>query len=243
MLLVPLAATSAVLAQAAVPAGAADARPKAATVSTASWYLRNEVGGNLIPSISLADRSTTDGVNVVSISGATLSMDAGVAWNIAFGWKMNDMLGIEVSSGISYNSFDYVTGTVDLNGTAETGSVGVDGSLLQVPILAGPRLELPVGDSLRINLGASVGAICLHGQLDSTFNTGAGSFTLDGSDTSWAFAYSATFGLDWAVAPSVGVGVAYRFLGTTSAGFAEGDFIEADAIYNQQVMATVTLRF
>jgi opacity protein-like surface antigen len=242
MLLVPLMAAGTAVAQ-SQPADKAASQPKVATVSTASWYLRNEVGGNLIPSISLRDRTVSDGVNTLSISGADLSMDAGVAWNIAFGWKMSDSLGIEVSSGISYNGFDYVTGTVDLNGAASTGSVGVDGSLLQVPILVGPRWELPVGDSLRINVGASVGAICLNGQIDSTFNTGAGAFTLDGSDTAWAFAYSATFGLDWAISPSLGAGVAYRFLGTTSAGFAEGGFIEADGIYNQQVMATVTLRF
>ncbi|NDE77124.1 MAG: hypothetical protein EB039_13850, partial [Proteobacteria bacterium] len=59
-----------------------------ATISTASWYLRNEVGANLIPSISLKDKSVDLGFGTATATGGKLSMDAGVAWNVAvsFGW-------------------------------------------------------------------------------------------------------------------------------------------------------------
>jgi opacity protein-like surface antigen len=234
--LLPAALATSALAQSPADAGG---KPVAATTSTAAWYLRNEVGGNLIPSISLRDKSITVGADTVSVSGAELSMDGGVGWNIAFGLRLSDSLALEVSSGLSYNQFDSVSGTIDVNGTSVSGTTGIDGHLLQVPILVGPRLELPLGEAFRLNVGASVGTIYLNGDLDSDIN----GVLLSGSDTSWAFAYSATLGLEWAMAPNFGLGVAYRFLGTTSASFGEGNLIEAGGIYNQQVLATLTIRF
>jgi opacity protein-like surface antigen len=215
---------------------AAPAAPAAATVSTSSWYLRNEIGGNLIPSISLKDRTVLG----IQVSDADLSMDAGVGWNIAFGIKANDLLAFEISSGLSYNTFKSVSGTLDDGVNAPlSGTLDADGHLLQVPILMGPRFEIPVGESLRLNLGASIGGMYLDGeltQIDVLPIAGGG-------DSSWAFAYSATVGVDWAITPNIAVGAAYRFLGTASASFGPESIIETDGIYNQQVLASVTLRF
>jgi hypothetical protein len=52
-----------------------------------------------------------------------------------------------------------------------------------------------------------------------------------------------TLGLDWVIAPSVDLGLAYRFLGTTSASFGPDDLIEGEGVYNQQVLASLTIRF
>lgn len=222
---------------------AAPAAPAAAGSTTRAWYLRNEVGANLIPDVSLNDKVITDGIDTVSWTGASLSLDAGVGWNIAFGVHVIDWLAFEVSSGLAYNQFDSVSGTIDLNGASVSGTLGVSGSILQVPVMAGPRAEFPIGDALRLNIGASVGGIYLHGDLDTTISDGTNAFTIDGSDGAWAFAYSATAGLDWQIAPGLGLGVAYRFLGTTSASFGPLDAIDVAAIYNQQVVGTITLRF
>ena len=225
--------------QEAPPAAAPDAAGSAAR----AWYLRNEVGANLIPDISLKGKSISDGVDTVSWSDASLSLDAGVGWNIAFGVRVADWLSFEVSSGLAYNQFDAVTGTIDLNGASVSGTLDVSGSILQVPIMAGPRAEFPIGEALRINVGVSAGGIYLHGDLNTTISDGATAVTLDGSDGAWAFAYSATAGLDWQIAHGLGLGVAYRFLGTTSASFGPLGAIDAEAIYNQQIVGTVTIRF
>lgn len=215
---------------------AAPAAPAAATVSTSTWYLRNEVGGNLIPSIALKDRNVLG----IQVSDADLSMNAGVGWNIAFGIKASDLLAFEISSGLSYNTFKSVSGTLDDGvNPPDTGSLDADGHLLQVPILMGPRFEVPVGKDLRLNLGVSIGGIYLDGDL-----TQVDVVPIDGAgDSSWAFAYSATVGVDWELMPNVGVGVAYRFLGTTSASFGPESIIETNGIYNQQVLASLTIRF
>ncbi len=208
-----------------------------------AWYLRNEIGGNFLPSISLADRSYDLGPGVLSWTGASLSMDAGVAWNTALGWRVTDQFAIEVASGIFYNTFGSLSGAISYDGTTLAGSVDVGGSLLQVPVMAGARLELPVARDLWLNLGASAGGIYLHGDLDTTISDGVGEVRINGSDGAWAFAYSATIGLEWDLSADWGVGIAYRFVGTTSANFGPFDFIGAAGVYNQNVAATVTLRF
>lgn len=222
-----------------VPAAA----PLPAGDEVRAWYLRNEVGGNFLPSISLADRSYDLGPGVLSWTGAALSMDAGVAWNAAFGWRVTDQFAIEVGSGIFYNTFGSLSGAVSYDGTTIAGSVDVGGSLLQVPVMAGARLELPVARDLWLNLGASAGGIYLHGDLDTTISDGVDELRINGSDGAWAFAYSATIGIEWDLSADWGVGIAYRFVGTTSATFGPFDFIGTAGIYNQNVAATVTLRF
>ena len=208
-----------------------------------SWYLRNEVGGNFIPAIGLADRNLPVQGNTVSWTGATLSMDAGFAWNIAAGWRLTDCVALEVSSGLSYNAFNSVTGTISLNGTTLSGTGNVSGSLLQVPAMGGLRVELPAARDFWVNIGASIGAIYLNGSLDTTITDGVVSARINGSDGAWAFAYSATVGLEWDLSADLGIGIAYRFLGTTSATFGPVDAIGSQGIYNQNVLATVTLRF
>lgn len=267
-LLAALGATSACLAQSAPPAPKAGATGKpaaskaqatatpaadapapeakplpAAGDEVRAWYLRNEVGGNFIPAIGLADRSGFVGADLVATSNASLSMDAGFAWTIAGGWRLTDHVAVEVSSGLSYNTFSHVTGTVSVNGTAGSGSIDVGGSLIQVPVLGGVRLELPVARDFWLNLGASAGGVYLGADLDTTLSIGGFTVPLTGSDGAWAFAYSATAGLEWDVTASMGIGIAYRFLGTTSATFGPADLIGSEGIYNQNVVATLTFRF
>jgi len=231
----------------AVPCLAADeaaAPPPAARSATAAWYLRNEVGGNFIPDISLKDKSITIGADVVSSTNASVAMDGGVAWNIAGGFHLNDWLALEMSTGIAYNDFDSVSGTISVNGTPTlAGTTGISGHLLQVPILFGPRAEVPLGENFRFNAGVSLGAIYIDGDLAASFTDGITTVSFDGGDSAWAFAYSVTLGLDWVIAPSVDLGLAYRFLGTTSASFGPDDLIEGEGVYNQQVLASLTIRF
>lgn len=225
-------------------APAPEAKPlPAAGDDVRAWYLRNELGGNLIPAIGLADRSGFVGTDLVTTSDASLSMDAGFAWTIAGGWRMADFLAFEVSSGLSYNRFSHVTGTVTVNGASGSGSIDVGGSLLQVPVLGGVRLELPVAGDLRVNLGASAGGVYLGADLDTTLSIGGFDVPLQGSDGAWAFAYSATAGIEWDLMAGFGIGVAYRFLGTTSATFGPADLFGSEGVYNQNVVATLTIRF
>lgn len=239
------ALSAACLALISAPAEAGDANPNPVPPSqqTREWYLRNEIGGNFIPAIGLADKTFSDGGDTVSWTGASLSTDPGFGWTIAGGWRLTDTLAVEVMSGLSYNTFDSVSGTLTVNGTTGGGTVGVSGSLLQVPAMAGIRLELPVARDFWLNLGGSAGGIYLNGSLNTSFSDGTVTVPLSGSDGSWAFAYSATLGIEWDLTADIGIGVAYRFLGTTSASFGPLDAIEAQGIYNQNALATVTFRF
>lgn len=230
------------------PAAARAPEPEAAPLPAAggevrSWYLRNEVGGNFIPAIGLADRSFALSGASVAWTGATLSMDAGFGWNVAAGWRVTDMIAVELSSGLFYNTMDSVTGSITVDGSAASGSTDVSGSLIQVPAMAGVRFELPVARDMWCNLGVSLGGVYLSGSLDTTLSNGTTAVRFNGTDGSWAFAYSATLGFEWDLSADIGLGLAYRFLGTTSATFGPADLIGPEGIYNQNVLATVTLRF
>lgn len=229
-----------------VPALADDgaAPPPPPASPTASWYLRNEVGGNLIPNISLKDKDVFVGADLLSSTNASISMDGGVAWNIVGGFRLNDGLSLEVGTGIAYNDFDSVSGTISVNGVPTlAGTTSVSGHLLQVPILVGPRAVVPVAEKLRLTAGLAIGGVYIDGDVAASFTDGVTTVSFDGGDSSWAFAYSVTLGLDWMVAESIDFGIAYRFLGTTSASFGPDDLIEGEGIYNQQILASLTVRF
>lgn len=160
-------------------------------------YLRNEIGGNLVPDLD---------------SG--LSLDAGVAWNLALGWQFTDFLSVEATSGVTYNTFDSLAGSP------------IDGSLLQVPVLGQVRFEVPLASYVNFVVGGGAGVMYIDASSSSI-----------PSSANWEFAYTATGGLEFPVGTGGAFGVFYRFLGTSDTSFA------SSGIFNQQIVASFTLRF
>lgn len=220
--------------------------PASPNSGAGAFYVRNGVGANLLSSISLDNRANAFG----SVTGAKIHMDTGVAWELDLGWRFSDLLSVEFSTGLAYNSIDRISGTVtEFGGGTVSGSVPLSGYLLQVPFMAGVNLDFPLyrpdapkgSSGLWLRIGASVGGIYALGQLDTV----PGVLTA-GSDSDVTFAYGFSAALDWRLNQSMAFGVAYRFLGTGSASFnAIGipNLIETSGIYNQQVMGTFSISF
>lgn len=211
--------------------------PDSSTSEVSGLYLRNSVGANFLNSISLDNRPWTP-----EITNVKLKFDTGVAWQIDLGWRFNDLLSVEFSSGLLYNSLSGVSYQVSTPGGSLAISDPWSGSLTQVPFMAGLNLTLPlfaVDDAINrsglwLRLGGSIGGIYQYIQLDD--------FNQNGGDVTWSYAGSA--GLDWYLRPNISIGVSYRFLGTGSASFLEGLRQETSkASYNQQVMGSLNITF
>ncbi len=220
--------------------------PASPNSGSGAFYVRNGVGANLVSSVSLDDRSNAIG----SVTGAKIHLDTGVVWELDLGWRFSDLLSVEFSSGLSYNSIDRISGTITEFGSGSiSGSSPLNGYLLQVPFMAGVNLDFPLyqpdatkgASGLWLRVGASVGGIYALGHLDTV----PGVITA-GSDSDFTFAYGFSAALDWRLNQSMTFGIAYRFLGTGSASFnALGipGLIETSGIYNQQVMGTFAISF
>jgi opacity protein-like surface antigen len=210
------------------------------------FYVRNSIGANFLDSISLKDRSN----GVDSSQGVSLDLDAGFAWGIDLGWRVSDLLSVEISSGIMYNKIDSVSGTVTVGGTTVSGSTSLSGDFLQIPILAGIGFDIPLvrspsssesGGGVYLRLAASAGGLFVRGSLDDL-----GTIISAGSDNDFTWAYALTAAVDWEVGSGFLIGASYRYLGTGSMSFSAfgvPDLLSTSGVGNHQVMGTISLTF
>jgi hypothetical protein len=217
--------------------------------------LRVTAGANWISPISIGDIGLPD----LGFRNIKIDMQTGVAGQVDLGWSADRFLGIdlasigvELSAGIAYNRVDRVRGTaIGLDGVLEipdgtTSSFPLSGWLLQVPLMIGPTISLPIipspdGTGLYVRLGASFGGVLVWGSLD-----GIDGLSTSGSDfdVTWAYALSAS--LDWHITDRITAGLSYRFLATGSVGFSAlgvNDLIRTSTIQNSQFLASIGIRF
>lgn len=218
--------------------------PATGPARQSSWFVRNSIGANLLDSVSLEDRS----VNGESATGVNIKFKTGFAWGIDVGYRLNDLVSVELSSGIAYNEMDSISGTLDLISGPISGTNPLGGSLYQVPLMAGIAFDLPLyraapgtdGSNVYLRLGASAGGAYLHGKLDDQLGF------IGGSDSDFTWAYGLTAALDWQISSQLTIGVAYRFLGTGQAsfsGFGVADLFEFSNTNNSQLMGSISLSF
>jgi len=218
--------------------------PAARGSRVSTFYLRNSVGANILNSVSLNDVTAgSDDARDVKIK-----FDTGFAWGIDLGWRLSDLLSVEASSGLMYNSLSSGSGTLTVNGDTASGSLEIGGDLLQVPLMAGVAFDIPLsfssaevpGSGLYLRLGASAGGLFVRGTLNDLGDISGG------SDQDFTWCYALTAALDWEFADQLLLGLSYRYLGTGSVSFdAFGvpGLFDTSGYGNQQIMASLSYNF
>lgn len=218
--------------------------PAARGSRVSTFYIRNSVGANILSSISLNDAT----VGSISAQDVDIKLDTGIAWGIDLGWRLTDLLSVEASSGLMYNSVSSGSGTLTLDGNSDTDVSKLGGDLLQVPLMAGVAFDIPLsfssaevpGSGLYLRLGASAGGLFVRGTLNDLGDISGG------SDQDFTWCYALTAALDWEFADQLLLGLSYRYLGTGSVSFdafGQPGLIDTSGYGNQQIMASLSYNF
>jgi opacity protein-like surface antigen len=236
-----------------------DAAPRGATRPSApivdDLYFLADVGVAIPQDVSLRNISASD--TSTGLSGAKLSLDPGVRFDLGLGYKFTDAFAIELASGLIWNRVDKVEGTLT---DTTTGFIGTDlpleggsGNVYNIPIMFNAQGRFPVGKDMKLVLGVGIGALWSDASITGVNSPLAPGILASVDGDSWAFAYQANAGLEWVLASNLTLGVRYAFLGTTDLNYGPASFntplavgtedIRANALYTHSILATLRLKF
>jgi OmpA-OmpF porin, OOP family len=172
-------------------------------------------------------------------TGGQIDFDTGVRGDIAVGYNVCKAFAVELNTGVIWNSVNSIGGN-----TLSTYSAHAD--LYQIPLMVNGIYKIPLKGPFKPYIGAGVGAVV--GVLDSSgvpglyFPTPGGSQSFDATDTE--FAYQAEVGFNWQLGKHAEVGLAYKFLGTSSFTWNANDTpLKTDGIFTHAVTASFTWCF
>jgi opacity protein-like surface antigen len=162
-------------------------------------YLSTEAGGAL-----LQDADITGFAGLPA--AGEVSFEPGLRVGVAIGYAVpktgsGPRLRAEVESGLLLNDADEISGP--------GGSVSLDATLYQVPVLLNFAVDFVSSSKLTPYLGVGGGGLLAPAQVDNVAGTAS-----DTSDTAVVAAYQAFAGLRWALSERAELGLAYKFLGT-----------------------------
>jgi opacity protein-like surface antigen len=236
-----------------------NATPKAATRPSApiidDMYFLADVGVAIPQDATLQNIAST--ATSSGLSGAKLSLDPGVRFDLGLGYNVTEWFAVEVESGLIWNGVDKVEGTVTDTTGAFLGTdlplSGGSGNVYNIPIMFNGQFRLPVGKDMKVVLGGGVGTIWSDASVTGVSTPLAPGLTASVDGNSWAFAYQANAGVEWSLASNLSLGVRYTFLGTTELNYGPATFntdllvgsadIKADALYTHSILATLRLEF
>jgi opacity protein-like surface antigen len=231
------------------------AAPAAADSILDRLYVGTDVGVSIVPDIKTREIAPTAGT--VGLSGLEIDMDAGVDWSIELGLRLSDSLAVELQSGYVFNRVNRVSSGT-FTSIAPDPVVGGSGHFGQVPILANAIWEIPLtpGESgvgsLKLQLGAGVGAVNIQGSLDAEGGGAVTGLAMSADGSGWAFGYQGTVALLWSLTTDIDIGIRYRFMGTTgvdlgpiseSSGVLATGNLETDAVFTNAIQASLSIRF
>jgi len=162
-------------------------------LSQAGLYLNAGAG------VSIAEKVNVNKFGVPT-SGVKADFDPGVRLSVAGGYSLNKFLGAELETGFIYNSVKSVTGA---------GSV--DASLSHVPIIANVVLRYEQPDVKWVPYaGAGAGGDLSILTLDNVGN-------VDGTSSSFEFAWQAFAGVRYKLNEKMSIGAGYKYYSVDNA--------------------------
>lgn len=224
------------------------------------FTLGTELGVSFLPSIKIKDY--VPGPGQFGIEGVEAAVDAGVAWNVDVGYRINDWFGVEVESGYYRNGFGGFEGGAFTSGAGSTPIEGGDGSFTQIPLFLNAKFSVPLlertagsnGGTIRLDLTAGLGAVHVAADIDGIAAAGlpaAGTAAVDGG--SWGFGGQFGVGVTWEVRSNVEIGLGYRLMVVEGANFGTAAFsdptlagvapVETETVFTNAIQATLSIRF
>lgn len=172
-------------------------------------------------------------------TGGQLGFDTGVRGDFAVGYDVCKSFAVELNTGIIWNTVNSISGNYLSSYSAHT-------DLYQIPLMVNGIYKIPLKGPFKPYIGAGVGAVV--GMFDSSgvpglyFPTPGGSQKYDSTDTE--FAYQAEAGFNWQLGKHAQVGLAYKFLGTSSFNWNANDTpLKTDGIFTHAVTVSFKWSF
>ena len=169
--------------------------------------------------------SRTQGTTVNDGAGNStrVAFDAGLRFDLRLGLSSLKGLRGEIDVGVLYNALK----------TNPLTSTGGKLELYQVPIMLDLGYAFRVIGPLSVYFGGGIGAV--YGVLN-----GDGT-SLIGVSSDLTFGYQGFGGISYALSDRLDIGVAYKFLGTSSHDWGSG--IQMDGTRTHALMAAITMKF
>lgn len=193
------------------------------------FYFSTDVGVSLMQDVDI------DAFLGLPADG-TASFDPGVRFGLAGGYAFPSRSArlvwrAELESGLAYNQADELSGP--------GGSVSLDASLYQIPVLANVILDIKATPKLTPYVGVGGGVAFAHLDFD-----GVADLAGDASDTETVGAFQGLAGLRWALGSRSELGLAYRFLGTGEPSWdLSGAEVGAGSLFSHSIVASFKFNF
>ena len=189
---------------------------------------------------------------VVGSAGGSLTMSAGIRFNLPIGYQPVDWFAIEFAPGIIWNKMS--SWNLEVNGSATNSSgsisgqlnlpIDVEGGYFQVPLVVNFIFKIPTDSPWVPYIGGGIGASYTYMNWTRLSYAGVSADLSNFDGSCWSLAYQGIAGLDYKITDEVSLGLKYIFLGTGNQNFG-GSFQNFDTkgSYSQNVMLNCTLNF
>jgi opacity protein-like surface antigen len=188
------------------------------------------------------------GADLVGTAGGSLTMSAGIRFNLPIGYQPVDWFAVEFAPGIIWNKMSsynlQLNGTIDTTSASTTLPLDIEGGYYQVPLVVNFIFKIPTNSPWVPYIGGGIGASFTYMNWTRA-SYGSVSEDLSNVDGScWSLAYQGIAGLDYKITDEISLGLKYIFTGTGNQNFG-GSFQDLDTkgSYSQNVMLNCTVNF
>ena len=228
---------------------------KGSLTELSGFYVGPELGVAFQQDVNLQSVNggvSIPGYNLVGSAGGSLTMGAGIRFNLPMGYQPVDWFAVEFAPGIIWNKMS--SWNLELNGTAsnDSGSISgqlnlpfdVEGGYFQVPLVVNFIFKIPTDSPWVPYIGGGIGASYTYMNWTRLSYAGVSADLSNVDGSCWSLAYQGIAGLDYKITDEVSLGLKYIFLGTGNQNFG-GSFQNFDTkgSYSQNVMLNCTLNF
>ena len=216
------------------------------------FYVGPEIGAAFQQDVKLQDvnfDTTILGADVLGSAGGSLTMSAGIRFNVPIGYQPVEWFAIEFAPGIIWNQLSSYN--LALNGTIDGGAqqsvtlpIDLEGSYYQVPLVVNFIFKIPTDSPWVPYIGGGIGASYTYMNWTRISYAGVSQDLSNVDGSCWSLAYQGIAGLDYKITDEVSLGLKYIFTGTGNQNFG-GSFQDLDTkgSYSQNVMLNCTLNF
>jgi opacity protein-like surface antigen len=185
---------------------------------------------------------------LVGTAAGSLTMSAGIRFNLPVGYRPVDWFAVEFAPGIIWNKMSsynlQLSGTIDGDPESATLPLDVQGGYFQVPLVVNFIFKIPTKSPWVPYIGGGIGASYTYMNWTQLSYSGISEDYSNVDGSCWSLAYQAIAGWDYKITDKVSLSLKYIFLGTGNQNFG-GSFQDVDTqgSYSQNVMLNCTINF
>ena len=216
------------------------------------FYIAPELGVAFQQDVNLQNVSyveTIEGIGALAgTAGGSLTMSAGIRFNLPVGYRPVDWFTVEFAPGIIWNKMSsynlQLSGTIDGDAVSTTLPLDVEGGYFQVPLVVNFIFKIPTNSPWVPYIGGGIGASYTYMNWSRLSYAGVSADLSNVDGSCWSLAYQGIAGWDYKITDKVSLSLKYIFLGTGNQNFG-GSFqnVDTKGSYSQNVMLNCTINF